>query len=173
MGVIVLPLSFCLCVCVSVSLSECKKWWLPYPAFIGTPQSLLDFFSILRVISLHLTFDLDPFFTQHYEQMRDFLHNVWQTFCKNRAQACKWDSCIIFLICWGKLMAWLRWEKIYRFLADVILLKMRFQLHVWNVKLCVPVRSTWHQKVEKIFEQKYLFKYQGPKELSAIKRGFA
>ena len=26
---------------------------------------------------------------------------------------------------------------------------MRFQLNVWNVKLCVPVRSTWHQKVEK------------------------
>ncbi len=31
----------------------------------------------------------------------------------------------------------LRQEKIYRFLADVILLKMRFQLNVWNVKLRV------------------------------------
>ncbi len=37
----------------------------------------------------------------------------------------------------------------WTFLAGVILLKMHFQLHVWNVKLCVPDRSIWYQKFEK------------------------
>ncbi len=48
----------------------------------------------------------------------------------------------------------LRWYKTVSYLPDVILLKMHFQQHAWNVNLWVliSVRSTWQKKVEKNIE---------------------
>ncbi len=63
---------------------------------------------------------------------------LWEEFCFIQSQ-----MGLVTLPSTLQVSMWephLRREKIYSFLADVILLKMYFQLNVWNVKLCVPVR---------------------------------